>query len=161
MTDVPDDGCGKRLPPLNPDLVPTGGRTPGVLAAVAGGGALGAPARYGVAQLVHVTRGTFPWATFWTNVSGSLVLGFLLVLVIERFPPSLYVRPFLATGFLGAFTTFSTLAVEADLLVRAGHAPLAVGYAVSSLLVGFGAVWAGIALARLASIGGPGRQRRS
>ena len=45
---------------------------PAVLAAIALGGVIGAPARYGVAQLVHVAPNTFPWATFVTNVSGSL-----------------------------------------------------------------------------------------
>jgi CrcB protein len=123
-----------------------------VLAAVAVGGALGAPARYEVAQLIHVANGGFPWATFWTNVSGSFALGFLLILVIEHFPPSRYVRPFLATGFLGAFTTFSTFAVETDLLIKDGHAFVAVTYALGSLFVGFAAVWAGILLARLVPV---------
>src|ERR1043165_9943732 len=71
---------------------------PSILLAVAAGGALGAPARYGVAQLVHVAPGTFPWATFWTNISGSFVLGLLLALLLERFPPTRYLRPFVATG---------------------------------------------------------------
>lgn len=120
-----------------------------VLAAIALGGALGAPARYGVAQLVHPGRSGFPWPTFWTNVSGSFALGFLLILIIERFPPSRYLRPFLATGFLGAFTTFSTLAVETDLLAKDGHLAVAAIYAATSLSVGLAAAWAGIAAGRL------------
>ena len=96
---------------------------PGVLAAVAVGGALGAPARYGVAQLVHAGAGTFPWATFWTNVTGSFVLGVVVVVVARRFPSDRYLRPFVATGFLGAYTTYSTFAVEAVVLARDGQSP--------------------------------------
>jgi fluoride exporter len=121
-----------------------------VLAAIAAGGALGAPARYEVAQIIHVAPDTFPWATFWTNVSGSFALGFLLVLLIERYPPTRYLRPFFATGFLGAFTTFSTFAVETDLLIKDGHAALGLVYALVSLAAGFAAVWVGILGARLA-----------
>lgn len=116
--------------------------------AVAAGGALGAPARYAVSQVIHVAESSFPWATFWTNLSGSFTLGFLLALLIERFPPSRYVQPFFATGFLGAFTTFSTLAVGTDLLIKDGHASIGIFYALTSLVVGFAAVWAGIVLAR-------------
>jgi CrcB protein len=157
-----------RLVPIDPDLAPsdpaepavgrhaTTGRTSrvelDVLAAIAAGGALGAPARYEVALIIHVAKDTFPWATFWTNISGSFVLGFLLILLIERFPPSRYLRPFFATGFLGAFTTFSTFAVETDLLVKDGHAVIGVAYALASLLAGFAAVWVGIMLARLADV---------
>jgi len=121
---------------------------PGVVVAVAAGGALGAPARYAFAGGVHIAENSFPWATFWTNVSGSFALGFLLVLVIKRFPPSRYVQPFFATGFLGAFTTFSALAVETDLLIKEGQASMGVMYALISLVVGFAAVWAGMVLAR-------------
>ena len=120
------------------------------------GGALGAPARYGVAQVIHVAKDTFPWATFWTNVSGSFALGLILVLVMERFPPTRYLRPFFATGFLGAFTTFSTFAVETDLLVKDGHAGVGITYAVASVLVGLGAVWLGMLVARRV----PVRKRR-
>jgi CrcB protein len=155
-----------RLVPIDPDLSPSDPGEPavgrqaaarrtsrvelGVLAAIAAGGALGAPARYEVAQIIHVAKDTFPWATFWTNVSGSFVLGFSLILLIERFPPSRYLRPFFATGFLGAFTTFSTFAVETDLLVKDGHAAIGVAYALASLVAGFAAVWAGIMAARVA-----------
>src|SRR5713226_3087305 len=121
---------------------------PSVLAAIALGGALGAPARYGVAQLVHVGHDSFPWATFWTNITGSFALGLILVLVLERFPPTRYLRPFVATGFLGAYTTYSTFAVETDLLIKDGHAGIALCYAAASLAGGFVAVWTGILAAR-------------
>jgi CrcB protein len=110
---------------------------------------LGGPARYEMAQLIAVAKNGFPWATFWTNISGSFVLGFILVLVIERFPPTRYLRPFFATGFLGAYTTFSTFAVETDLLIKAGHILTAALYSLGSLAAGLAAAWAGILLARL------------
>jgi len=121
---------------------------PSVLAAIALGGALGAPARYGVAQLIHSAPGTFPWATFWTNITGSFALGLFLAVLVERFPPSRYLRPFVATGFLGAYTTYSTFAVETDLLIKDGHAVIGIVYTVVSLLAGFAAVWLGIWTAR-------------
>jgi fluoride exporter len=169
VSEVPHDDDDGRVVPIDPDLAPsdpgepsathrvarrpaqrwTNRARPDVLAAIAAGGALGAPARYEVAQIIHVAKDTFPWATFWTNISGSFALGFLLVLVIERFPPTRYLRPFFATGFLGAFTTFSTFAVETDLLIKDGHAVLGVTYALASLAAGLAAVWIGILFARL------------
>jgi len=130
---------------------------PGMLGAIALGGALGAPARYGVAQIVHVAPHGFPWATFWTNLTGSLALGLVLGLLLERFPPSRYLRPFVATGFLGAYTTYSTFAVETVLLIKDGHLGLALAYAGFSLLGGFVLAWTGILAARnmpVASRGG-------
>jgi fluoride exporter len=158
-----DPGCSNL--PIDPDLAPadpaeptvrrgasTGAPSrrgdPRVLAAIALGGALGAPARYGVAQVVHVAKDSFPWATFWTNISGSFALGLLLVLILERFPPSRYLRPFVATGFLGAYTTYSTFAVDTVVLTKDGHAAIALAYAASSLVVGLLAVGTGIWAAR-------------
>jgi CrcB protein len=163
------DPSGERLP-IDPDLAPvdfgppatdagsganrrarpvgTTRRRWSVLIAIAFGGALGAPARYGMSQAIHVAPGSFPWSTFVTNVSGSFVLGVSMALILERFPPSRYLRPFFATGFLGAYTTYSTFAVETDQLVKQGHAAIGVAYAALSLATGFVAVWAGIWLAR-------------
>jgi CrcB protein len=139
----------------------SGRAQPDVLAAIALGGALGAPARYGVAQLVAVPKDGFPWATLWTNVSGSFVLGLFLVLVIERFPPTRYLRPFVATGFLGAYTTFSTFAVESDLLVKDGHVATAAWYVAATMVIGLIAAWLGIASGRLlARPGHPQEDRR-
>jgi CrcB protein len=130
---------------------------PGVLGPIALGGALGTLARYGIAQLVGISSGTFPWGTFWTNITGSFALGFLFAVLLERFPPSRYLRPFVATGFLGAFTTYSTFAMETDLLVKNGHLGVALAYAVGSLVAGFAAVWVGVVFARVAPITRRGR----
>ena len=92
--------------------------------------------------------GGFPLGTFLINVTGSFGLGFLMVFLLEGSSPHRYLRPFVATGFLGAYTTYSTFAVETDLLVKNGHVAVAVAYAVASLLAGFVAVWAGIWMAR-------------
>jgi fluoride exporter len=124
------------------------GARPRTLLAVALGGALGAPARYGVARLLPAAKDAFPWATFWTNISGAFALGLFLTLVLERFPPSRYARPFFAIGFLGAYTTFSTLAVETVLLAKDGRAALGLLYLAGSVAAGILAAYAGIASAR-------------
>lgn len=118
-------------------------RDPRVVAAVALGGALGAPVRYGISVAVHVTPGTFPWGTFWANVSGSLTLSFFLALVLRRFPATRYLRPFVASGFLGSYTTYSTFAVETDLLLRNGRTGVALAYVAGSLVAGLAAALVG------------------
>ena len=124
------------------------GGDPRCVAAVAAGGALGTLARYGVAQFVPLSAGAFPWATFWTNVTGSFALGVVVVVLLDRYPSNRYARPFLASGFLGGYTTYSTFALETVLLARDGHAALGLAYAVASLLAGFAAAWTGLVLAR-------------
>jgi CrcB protein len=126
---------------------------PAVIAAVALGAALGAPARYEISRALPVGPGAFPWSTLLINTSGSLALGWLLTLVLERWPPSRYVRPFAAVGFLGAYTTFSTYSVEADLLLKRGHVGIAVAYTIGSVVAALAAVWAGIAIGRARTVG--------
>lgn len=121
-----------------------------MLAVIALGGMLGASARHGIAQWLTTPPGRFPWATFWTNLSGSFLLGLLLVLLLERFPPTRLVRPFLATGILGAFTTMSAYEVETALLINDHHPLTAVLYGVGSLLVGIALAYLGIIAGRLA-----------
>lgn len=125
------------------------GARPDVLAVIAIGGMLGATARFKLSEALHTTADRFPWATFWTNVSGSFLLGFLLVVLLERFPPTRYLRPFLATGILGAYTTMSTYTVETALLFKDGHAATAMLYGLGSVVVGVFLAYAGIATARL------------
>src|SRR5438132_1567613 len=103
--------------PIDPDA--TRGRPDlAVLAMVAIGGMAGASARYAVNRAIPTPAGGFPWATFWINVSGSFLLGLLLVLILERFRTSRLLRPLLGSGVLGAFTTMSTYQVETALLVK-------------------------------------------
>ncbi|HEV7886041.1 MAG TPA: CrcB family protein [Acidimicrobiales bacterium] len=129
--------------------MPSDRARPGVLAAVALGGGLGTPARYAVSRVVQGGPGGFPWATFWVNVAGSFALGLVIVALGRRS----YARLFAATGFLGAFTTFSTLAVEVDLLAKDGHAGMALLYAAASVAVGLAAVAAGMGLGRRVAVG--------
>ena len=119
------------------------------MVAIAIGGALGELARYEVAQLIAVAPDGFPWATFWTNISGAFVLAVLLTFVVERVPPARLLRGFFAVGFLGAYTTFSTLAVETATLVKDGDAALGVGYAVASVSVGLMVALFGFRLGRM------------
>lgn len=119
-----------------------------ILLAVGFGGMVGALARYAVSVAVPAPAGHFPWGTFLINVSGSAVLGFLLVLMIEQFPRGRLIRPVIGTGVVGAYTTFSTYLVEAVLLIRSGHADIAVIYLLASALAGLLAVWLGMTAAR-------------
>jgi fluoride exporter len=116
--------------------------------AIATGGALGTLARYGVDRGISGPALGFPWATFAVNIAGSLILGYLVIAVIERWPPTRYVRPFAAIGFCGGFTTFSTLVVEVDQLGQHGRLLLASTYLITSVIAGLAAAMTGIGLAR-------------
>jgi CrcB protein len=124
-----------------------GERQLGVLVAIAIGGALGAPLRYEISQAVHVSTNTWPWATFLINLSGAFVLGAFLTIIAQRAPSNPYLRVFFATGFLGAYTTFSTMAVETVTLVRAGRAALGFLYLFTSMMLGLVVAYAGVRLA--------------
>lgn len=115
-----------------------------VVLAVGVGGTLGAVARYAVSLGLPAGTGGFPWGTFLINVSGSALLGLLLVLLVDRFPRSGLTRPVVGPGVIGAYTTFSTFEVEAVLLVRAGHPGTAAAYVVASVVAGLVACWAGM-----------------
>jgi CrcB protein len=138
--------------PLDPD-VPAGAhpREPRVLLAISAGGALGALARYGLGLLVTSPRNGFPLATFLVNISGCLVLGLLLVLIAETWPPARYVRAFAAVGFVGSYTTFSSLVVQAVLLSRAGATATATGYVTATVAAGLAATLLGMYAARQVS----------
>jgi CrcB protein len=118
------------------------------LAAIAVGGSLGTLARYATDRSLVPTPLGFPWATFAVNVGGSFLLGLIVTLVVERWPPTRFVRPFAAIGFCGGFTTFSTLAVEATQRVQHGRVGLAAAYLMASLTAGILAATVGMTLAR-------------
>ncbi len=121
-----------------------------VLAAVSLGGVLGASARYG-AGLVWPSRPTgFPWTTFGINVLGCLLMGVLITLISDRPTLGRLVRPFLGTGVLGGFTTFSTYAVDIRRLVELGQVPTAIAYLAGTLTAATAAAWAGATVVRRA-----------
>ena len=107
------------------------------------GGALGALARWGVATALPHSPGGWPWATLLVNLTGCLVFGALIAVLTTRSPEPPWVRPFLAVGVLGGYTTYSAFAVEVVGLVEAGAPVLAAGYVLVSLLGGVLAVAAG------------------
>lgn len=116
--------------------------------AVSLGGILGANARYLVSIYVAERLGAaFPYGTLLINVSGSLAIGFFLTLAIERFSIDPLWRLFFATGFLGAYTTFSSYTFEAAQLIRDGAYGLAFLYLFGSVLAGMIGVFAGIVAA--------------
>jgi hypothetical protein len=86
------------------------------------------------------------------NVAGSLLLGLIVTLVVERWSPTRFVRPFAAIGFCGGFTTYSTLMVELSQLGQHGRIALAGLYLVVSLVSGLLAAFAGMALARSGTV---------
>jgi CrcB protein len=134
--------------PLDPDLPPS---TPPHLTwtgvgLVLSGGVAGTVARYAVGEAMS-PRGAWPAATFCVNVVGAFVLGVLLE-ALGRRGPDVGMRQrwrlLLGSGFLGAFTTYSTLAVEVVELAREGHTSVALGYAAGSVVLGFLASLLGI-----------------
>lgn len=112
--------------------------------AVAVGGALGTMVRYELALAEPPGTGHFPWATFTVNVVGCVLLGVAATALVEPWPPTRILRPFIAVGFCGGLTTFSTWMVESVLLVRDDRAGLAVAYLVVSLVAGVVAVAGGV-----------------
>lgn len=110
------------------------------------GGALGALARYGTTVVFQIgLKGSsvahYPFATFTVNVLGSFVLSFLFFANYFGAPNSLKLA--IGTGFIGAFTTFSTFELETLQLVQKGEYLLAFLYVAASVLLGFGAVLLG------------------
>jgi fluoride exporter len=118
------------------------------LAAIFLGGAIGALARYAVAEALPHDAGSWPWATFLVNVAGALALGYLTTRLTERLPPTAYRRPLLGTGLCGALTTFSTMQVELLQMLDEGETALAAGYATASIAAGVLAVAATTNLVR-------------
>ena len=122
--------------------------------AAALGGALGALGRWGIAEALPRDPDGWPWATLLVNLTGCLVLGLLIGLVFARSPDSPWLRPFLGTGVLGGFTTFSAFAVETVQLTDAGRPGLAAAYVAVS-------VAGGVAAAALGALAGRYPARRA
>jgi fluoride exporter len=112
-----------------------------VLAAIAAGGATGAAARYLIGATWPTPAGAFPVSTLAINVLGCALIGVLMVLITEVWSRQRLLRPFLGTGVLGGFTTFSTYTVEVQRLVAGAHADTALLYLTLTPIGALLAVW--------------------
>jgi CrcB protein len=133
--------------PANPDPEP-GPLIPPLLLLVGLGGAVGTAARYGLSQWLPASNG-FPWATLAANLVGALILGVLLEILARRDLTTRVQRQarlLIGTGFCGGLTTYSTLAVETDLLVHHHRAGLAATYAAVSVIAGIAVAGLGVAV---------------
>jgi len=132
----------------------TGSRWTTALLAVAAGGAVGGPARYGVDLLLGAEPGRVPWGTLVANVVGAGLLGALVSASrrdarMSRPPPAAgpaHLVLLLGTGFLGAFTTFSTFLLQVLSMVGQHNPFLALGYLLGSVAAGVAAGWVGLRL---------------
>ena len=124
---------------------------PALLVVIGVGGAAGTATRAWLSGSFPVGVGQWPWATFWINLTGALLLGLLLEVLAETGPDQGWrraIRLGAGTGFLGGFTTYSTFAVETLGLLQAGAWLTGLGYAVGSVLLGLFAAFAGGRLVR-------------
>ena len=119
------------------------------LALIALAGAAGTLCRYGLASGVQRWVGAgFPWGTWSVNALGSFLFGFIWMLGEDRVVISTQARFIILTGFMGAFTTFSTFAFETDAMLREGQWLAAFGNVTGQTLLGLACVFLGIALGK-------------
>jgi fluoride exporter len=117
------------------------------MTAIALGGLLGSLARFGVAELVGPWNPTLPIGTLAVNLIGALMIGVVATSRRVSAGPD-WMRPFLITGFLGGFTTFSALALETGVLLDSGRGVVAAAYVGVTMVFGLAAVRLGIRLSR-------------
>lgn len=115
---------------------------PDAVLGVALAGALGALARYGLGRALQGLSLEFPWGTFVINVSGCLLIAAVGGLALRDSPLAPFLRLDVMTGFIGAFTTFSTFNLETVMLAQASPRRAAL-YLLGSTAAGFAAVWLG------------------
>ena len=123
---------------------------PTVVLWVAAGGAIGASLRWLVVRWAgHALGLAFPYGTLIVNIGGSLVMGVAAVVMMERFPGSWgRFAPFLMTGVLGGFTTFSAFSLDALFLIERGRNLAAAAYIGGSVTLSIAGLWTGLTLAR-------------
>lgn len=126
-----------------------------MLAAVAMGGAVGAVARWAAAIASPTPPAGFPWMTLAVNVLGCFLIGVLVALVTDVVAAHRMVRPFLGTGVLGGFTTFSGYAVDGTQLLQQGRVGAAGAYLATTLVGALPATWLGLGIVR--HLAGPPR----
>ena len=132
--------------------------TPPLLASVSVtlGGGVGALLRYQLGRLTTAVLGpqavsTFPWATLFANVLGSMAMGLLAGWLARHSEGGDQVRLLLGVGLLGGFTTFSSFSLEMMLLIERGQLALALTYAGISLAAGLAALYVGLIMMRVSA----------
>lgn len=117
--------------------------------AIAGGGAIGALLRFWMSNGVYALLGRdFPYGTLFINVLGSLIMGLLFVLLVERSAAAPEWRALLMIGLLGSFTTFSTFSIETLNLLEGGEFGKALLNILLSVLLCLLAAWGGVIAGR-------------
>lgn len=117
--------------------------------AIAAGGALGSVLRYGVSSWIYDRTGSgFPWGTLTVNFIGSLLIGFLYVVLLERSAADPLWRAGLIVGVLGGFTTFSAFSMETMNLITGGEIGRALLNIVASVALCLLATWLGMITGR-------------
>ncbi len=123
------------------------------LAAVFVGGVIGTLARVGFSRAFASGDTSWPWAVFAINISGALLLGYLVTALQERLPLSTYRRQLMGTGICGAYTTFSTMQLELLNMWTNHRYGLAVAYIAASVACGYAAVHVSTAVTRGVRVG--------
>lgn len=114
---------------------------------VAAGGALGASGRYLVnVGAMRLLGAGFPWGTVLVNILGSFLMGVLVVVLARR--GGMHLAPFLMTGVLGGFTTFSAFSLDTSVLWERGEILLAAGYVLGSVILSVSALFLALWLGR-------------
>ncbi len=112
------------------------------------GGGAGSVARYIISKYLNSHATGIPYGTFTANVAGSLLIGIILGLALKNNTLSQNTVLFLATGFCGGFTTFSTFAYENHLLLKSGDFITFLIYTIGSFIIGFLFVFLGMFIAK-------------
>lgn len=112
------------------------------------GGGFGSVLRFLIGKYLNSTSTGIPYGTFAANILGSLLMGIILGLALKNNALSQNQILFLATGFCGGFTTFSTFAYENHILLKSGDFMSFAIYTIASFVVGFSAVFFGMYLVK-------------
>lgn len=116
---------------------------------IGAGGFLGAILRFWIKTIpLHNYKELIPINTLFINVTGSFILALITTAALEIFKMDVDIRLGICTGFLGAYTTFSTLCKEASELINKGYYFSSLSYIVNSVILGLAAAFFGVVLAR-------------